>query len=85
MIALVLVELRPGTPRFAWGTDATPLAGLVAVENLARTAQVALLVLGPLLAGAAVLRANVQTFLPGALLLFGSGLVGLGFLRRRKC
>jgi len=70
MIALVLLGLRPGTPRFAWGTDAAPLAGLLTAENLARTAQVALLVLGPLLAGAAVLRANVQTFLPGALVLY---------------
>ena len=70
LIALVLVGVRPATPRLVWGTDAAPLAGLVSAENLARTAQVALLVLGPLLAGAAVLRANVQTFLPGALLLY---------------
>ena len=70
LIAMVLLGVRPATPRFAWGTEQAPAAALVAAENLARSAQVGLLVLAPLVAGAAVLRARVPAFVPGALLLF---------------
>jgi uncharacterized integral membrane protein (TIGR00698 family) len=71
LIAMVLLGVRPTPPRFAWGTDQASLGSLVATANLARTAQVALLVVGPLVVGAAALRAHVPTFLPGALALFG--------------
>ena len=67
---MVLLGVRPATPRFAWGTEQAPAAALVAAENLARSAQVGLLVLAPLVVGAAVLRARVPAFVPGALLLF---------------
>src|SRR5262245_20112250 len=60
-------------PRFAWGTPDTPIAQLVAADNIARTAQTVLLVLGPVIAGAAVLRANMPAFVPGALLLYVLG------------
>ena len=70
LIAMVLLGVRPATPRFAWGTDQAPAAALVAADNLARSAQVGLLVLAPLAVGAAGLRAHVPAYLPGALLLF---------------
>ena len=73
LIALVLAGVRPAMPRFAWGTAETPIAQLVAADNLARTVQTVLLVLGPVIAGAAVLRANMPTFVPGALLLYVLG------------
>jgi len=73
LIALVLAGVRPAMPRFAWGTAETPIAQLVAGDNLARTVQTVLLVLGPVIAGAAVLRANMSTFVPGALLLYVLG------------
>src|SRR5262245_10070897 len=73
LIALMLVGVRPATPRFAWGTPQAPLAGLVSADNIARTVQTVLLVLGPVIAGAAVLRANMLRFIPGALLLYGLG------------
>jgi len=75
LIALVLVGVRPAMPRFAWGTPETPIAQLVAGDNLARTVQTVLLVLGPVIAGAAVLRANMPAFVPGALLLYVLGWV----------
>jgi uncharacterized integral membrane protein (TIGR00698 family) len=73
LIALVLVGVRPAMPRFAWGTPETPIAQLVAADNIARTVQTVLLVLGPVIAGAAVLRANMPAFVPGALLLYVLG------------
>jgi len=73
LIALVLAGVRPAMPRFAWGTPETPLVQLVAADNIARTVQTILLVLGPVIAGAAVLRANIPTFVPGALLLYVLG------------
>jgi uncharacterized integral membrane protein (TIGR00698 family) len=73
LIALVLAGVRPVMPRFAWGTPDTPVAQLVAADNIARTVQTVLLVLGPVIAGAAVLRANMPAFVPGALLLYVLG------------
>jgi len=73
LIALVLVGVRPAMPRFAWGTSDTPVGQLVAADNIARTVQTVLLVLGPVIAGAAVLRANMPAFVPGALLLYVLG------------
>ena len=73
LIALVLVGVRPAMPRFAWGTPETPIGQLVAADNIARTVQTVLLVLGPVIAGAAVLRANMPAFVPGALLLYVLG------------
>ena len=73
LIALVLAGVRPAMPRFAWGTPDTPAAQLVAPDNIARTVQAVLLVLGPVIAGAAVLRANMPAFVPGALLLYVLG------------
>jgi uncharacterized integral membrane protein (TIGR00698 family) len=73
LIALVLAGVRPAMPRFAWGTAETPIARLVAADNIARTVQTVLLVLGPVIAGAAVLRANMPAFVPGALLLYVLG------------
>ena len=73
LIALVLAGVRPAMPRFAWGTAETPIAQLVAADNLARTVQTVLLVLGPVIAGAADLRANMPAFVPGALLLYVLG------------
>ena len=69
LIALVLLGVRPATPRFAWGGERTA-AVLVSPDNLARSAQVALLVLAPAVAGAALLRARVPVFVPGAAGLF---------------
>ena len=34
-IALVLAGVRPAMPRFAWGTPDTPIAQLVAADNIA--------------------------------------------------
>ena len=73
LIALVLVGVRPAMPRFAWGTPETPAAQLIASDNIARTVQTVLLVLGPVIAGAAVLRANMPAFVPGALALYVLG------------
>ena len=73
LIALVLVGVRPAMPRFAWGTPDTPVGQLVAADNIARTVQTVSLVLGPVIAGAAVLRANMPAFVPGALLLYVLG------------
>ena len=73
LIALVLAGVRPAMPRFAWGTPDTPVAQLVAADNIARTVQTVLLVLGPVIAGAAVLRANMPAFVSGALLLYVLG------------
>ena len=73
LIALMLIGVRPATPRFAWGTPQAPVGGLVSADNVARTVQTVLLVLGPVIAGAAVLRANMLTFIPGALVLYGLG------------
>jgi uncharacterized integral membrane protein (TIGR00698 family) len=73
LIALVLVGVRPAMPRFAWGTPDTPIAQLIAADNIARTVQTVLFVLGPLVAGAAVLRANMPAFVPGALALYVLG------------
>jgi uncharacterized integral membrane protein (TIGR00698 family) len=73
LIALVLAGVRPAMPRFTWGTPDTPIAQLVAADNVARTVQTVLLVLGPVIAGAVVLRANMPTFVPGALLLYVLG------------
>ena len=68
LIALVLVGVRPAMPRFAWGAPDAPVAQLIASDNVARTVQTVLLVLGPLIVGAAVLRAHMPTFVPAALL-----------------
>ena len=73
LIALVLAGVRPAMPRFAWGTPDAPVGQLVAADNIARTMQTVLLVLGPVIAGAAVLRANMPAFIPGALLLYVLG------------
>ncbi|MBM3769844.1 MAG: putative sulfate exporter family transporter [Acidimicrobiia bacterium] len=70
MIALVLVGLRPAMPRFAWGSETAPLSGLTALPNLTRIAQIALLVLGPVLVGASVLRVRMVAFLPGLLVVY---------------
>lgn len=70
MIALVLVGLRPAMPRFVWGTETAQLSGLTALPNLTRVAQIALLVLGPVIVGAAVLRARMGAFLPGLLVVY---------------
>ena len=70
LIAMVLLGVRPATPRFAWGTAQTTAGALVAADNLARSAQIGLLVLAPLAVGAAVLRARVSAFVPGAVVLF---------------
>jgi hypothetical protein len=69
LIALVLFGVRPAAPRFAWGGERT-LAALVTSGNPAQSAQVALLVLVPAVAGAALLRARVAAFVPGAIVLF---------------
>jgi uncharacterized integral membrane protein (TIGR00698 family) len=73
LIALVLIGVRPVSPRFAWGTPQAPVGALVSAENVARSAQTVLLVLGPVIAGAAVLRANMPAFIPGALMLYVLG------------
>ena len=73
LIALVLAGVRPAMPRFAWGTADASVAQLVAADNIARTVQTVLLVLGPVIAGAAVLRAHMPAFVPAALLLYGLG------------
>ena len=73
LIALVLIGVRPATPRFAWGTPQAPLGAVFGADNLARSVQTVLLVLGPVIAGAAVLRANMPAFIPGALLLYVLG------------
>lgn len=73
LIALLLIGVRPVGPRFAWGTPQAPAGALVSAENLARSAQTVLLVLGPVIAGAAVLRAHMATFIPGALALYALG------------
>jgi len=70
LIALVLLGVRPATPRFVWGTDEAVVSALASADNIARSVRTAVLVLGPLVVGAAVMRANVWTFLPGALLLY---------------
>src|SRR5262245_34106152 len=70
LIALVLIGVRPATPRFAWGTPENALAALVSADNIARSVQTALLVLVPVIAGAAVMRASMPAFVPGALLLY---------------
>jgi len=69
LIALVLLGVRPATPRLAWGGEQT-VASLVSGDNLARSGQVTLLVLAPAVAGAALLRARVFAFVPGAVGLF---------------
>src|SRR5512138_353528 len=73
LIALVLVGVRPAMPRFVWGTPEAPMAQLIASDNIARTTQTVLLVLGPVIVGAAVLRANMPAFVPGALVLYVLG------------
>jgi len=73
LIALVLVGVRPAMPRFGWGTPDAPVAQLIASDNIARTVQTVLLVLGPLIVGAAVLRAHMPTFVPAALLVYVLG------------
>jgi uncharacterized integral membrane protein (TIGR00698 family) len=70
LIALVLAGLRPALARFAWGTETATLATLLAGDNLARSAQMATLVLGPIVVGAAILRARMQAFVPAVLLLY---------------
>ena len=70
LIALMLVGVRPATPRFAWGTPELEIGGLVSADNLARSARMAILVLAPLVVGAVMLRSNVRTFLPGVALLY---------------
>jgi uncharacterized integral membrane protein (TIGR00698 family) len=70
LIAMVLAGVQPAAPRFAWGTDQATAATLVAAQNLARSAQIGLLVLAPLVVGAVVLRARVPAFVPGAVVLF---------------
>ena len=47
LIALVLIGVRPVSPRFAWGTPQAPVGALVSADNVARSAQTVLLVLGP--------------------------------------
>jgi uncharacterized membrane protein YadS len=69
LIALLLAGVRPAAPRFAWGGERAA-ATLVASDNLARSAQMAVLVLVPAVAGAALLRARVAAFAPGAVVLF---------------
>jgi uncharacterized integral membrane protein (TIGR00698 family) len=73
LIALVLVGVRPAMPRFAWGAPDAPINQLIGSDNIAGTAQTVLLVLGPLIVGAAVLRAHMPTFVPGALLVYVLG------------
>jgi len=73
LIGLVLLGIRPATPRFAWGAPDAPLVQLIAAENIARTAQTVLLVLAPLIVGAAVLRAHMPTFVPAALMVYVLG------------
>jgi len=70
LIVLVLVGLRPVLPRFSWGAAGASLADVVNVPNLARTAQLGMLVLVPLIAGAFVLRARMQAFVPGVIALY---------------
>ena len=73
LIALVLIGVRPVSPHFAWGTPQAPVGALVSPDNVARSAQTVLLVLGPVIAGAAVLRANMLAFVPAALMLYVLG------------
>src|SRR5215208_2131962 len=73
LIGLVLLGVRPATPRFGWGAPDAPLVQLIAAENIARTAQTVLLVLAPLIVGAAVLRAHMPTFVPAALMVYVLG------------
>jgi hypothetical protein len=75
LIALVLVGMRPGVPRFAWGTEQTPASALVAADNLARTAQVGLLEQIQLVGGAALRRARVPRFEPGEVAFFALALI----------
>jgi uncharacterized integral membrane protein (TIGR00698 family) len=70
LIVLVLAGLRPALPRFSWGAVDASFAEVVGVPNLARTAQLAMLVLVPLIAGAFVLRARMQAFVPGVISLY---------------
>ncbi len=70
LIGLVLAGLRPSLPRFAWGAGDATVAALFGAGNLTRTAQVAVLVLGPVLVGAALLRARVAAFLGGVVALY---------------
>jgi uncharacterized integral membrane protein (TIGR00698 family) len=70
LIAMVLLGVRPATPGFTWGGAQAAATALVSADNVARSAQVGLLVLAPLVVGAAVLRARVAAFLPGAIVLF---------------
>src|SRR5262245_55228612 len=70
LIVLVLAGLRPALPRFSWGAAGSSLADVVSVPNLARTVQLGMLVLVPLIAGAFVLRARMQAFVPGVIGLY---------------
>jgi uncharacterized integral membrane protein (TIGR00698 family) len=70
LIALVAGGLGPVLPRFAWGAPSAGLDAVVGASNLARSASIAGLVLGPLAVGAALLRARMQGFVPGVVLLF---------------
>jgi uncharacterized integral membrane protein (TIGR00698 family) len=70
LILLVLAGLRPAMPRFAWGTDAQTVAALTGASNIARTAQVATLVLLPLIVGAALLGARLVPFVAGSCALY---------------
>lgn len=70
LIALVLAGFRPALPRFAWGTASAGFAALVGPVNLARTGGIAVLILLPVIAGAAILRAPMKSFVPGIVLLY---------------
>ena len=70
LIVLVLAGLRPALPQFAWGRVNASLGQVVGAANLARTVQLGMLVLVPLIAGAFVLRARMQAFVPGVVSLY---------------
>lgn len=70
LLALVLAGVRPGLPRFGWGTSASSAASLFGVGNLSRAFQVGVLVLVPLTVGASLLGAQLTRFVPGVVVLF---------------
>jgi uncharacterized integral membrane protein (TIGR00698 family) len=69
VIALVLLGIRPATPRFAW-TAASDLATVFGGDNLARALQVGILLLIPSTAGAVLMGARPVPFVTGFSILY---------------
>ena len=73
IITLVLLGVRPATPRFAWTSTNDLTSRVFALENMARSVWLALVMMIPAGLGARLLRIRWSTFIVGFPVLYALG------------